>query len=283
MSGAAAVAAVVAFAIVAVGAITARAGSWGVSRHREHLERLSREEFAELFVFIEPARFLKWNLLAVLVVPAVAWLATGAGVWALAGLALVVASPTVVHRRLRRRRMQALQRQLPDAIAAVAAGLRGGLALWQSMDLVPRHQPSPIAQEFALVLRQHRMGVSIDVALDEFARRTSLHDARMLAATLSIARDLGGGLAEALERQGASVRRRVAMEERIDSLTAQGRMQGVIVGALPFGVAAALFVLEPDAMSRMLTTPLGWLVVIGVLLLETCGALLIRRIVRIDV
>lgn len=283
MSGAVTAAIVVALAVVAFGAITARAGSWGVSRHRQRLERLSREEFAELFVFIEPDRFLRWNLLAVLAVPVVAWLATGAGVGALAGLAVVVASPTIVHRRLRRRRLQALQRQLPDAIAAIAAGLRGGLALWQSMDLVPRHQPSPIAQEFSLVLRQHRMGVSLDLALDEFARRTALHDARMLAATLSIARDLGGGLAEALERQGASVRRRVAMEERIASLTAQGRMQGVIVGALPFGVAAALFALEPDSMGRLLTTPLGWLVVGGVLLLEACGALLIRKIVSIDV
>lgn len=283
MSGAASVATVVALAVITLGVIAARAGSWGVSRHRQRLERLSREDLAELFVFVEPARFLRWNLLAVVTVPAAAWLVTGAGLGALAALALVVALPTIAHHRLRRRRRMALQRQLPDAIAAIAAGLRGGLALWQSMDLVPRHQPNPIAQEFALVLRQHRMGVSLDLALEEFARRTALHDARMLTATLSIARDLGGGLAEALERLGASVRRRVAMEERIDALTAQGRMQGLIVGALPFGVAAALFALEPASMGRLLTTPLGWLVVAAVLLLESCGALLIRKIVRIDV
>lgn len=283
MSGAASVATVVALAVIALGTIAARAGSWGVSRHRRRLERLSREDFAELFVFIDPARFLKWNLLAVVAVPAAAWLLSGAGAGALVAVALVVASPTIAHRQLRRRRLKSLERQLPDAIAAIAAGLRGGLALWQSMDLVPRHQPSPIAQEFALVLRQHRMGVSLDLALEEFARRTALHDARMLAATLSIARDLGGGLAEALERLGGSVRRRVAMEDRIESLTAQGRMQGLIVGGLPFGVAAALYALEPDSMGRLLTTPLGWLVVGAVLLLEACGALLIRKIVRIDV
>ena len=97
MSGAVTAAIVVALAVVAFGAITARAGSWGVSRHRQRLERLSREEFAELFVFIEPDRFLRWNLLAVLAVPVVAWLATGAGVGALAGLAVVIASPTISH------------------------------------------------------------------------------------------------------------------------------------------------------------------------------------------
>ena len=191
--------------------------------------------------------------------------------------------PSLAHRRLRRRRLTVLQRQLPDAIAAVAAGLRGGLGLWQALELVPRHQPRPVSQELALVLRQHRMGLPLEEALEGFARRSALHDVRMLVATLAISRDLGGGLAEALERLAAAVRRRVAMEERIRALTAQGRMQGVIVGALPIGVAAVLYLIEPGPMSRLVVTPLGWLVVGVVAVLETIGALLIRKIVRIDV
>jgi tight adherence protein B len=123
--------------------------------------------------------------------------------------------------------------------SAIAAGLRGGLSLWQALELVPRHQPRPVAQEFALVLRQQRLGLPLEEALQGLAARTGLHDVRMLVATLGIARDLGGGLAEVLERLAESVRRRVAMEDRIEALTAQGRMQGAIVGALPVLVAAS--------------------------------------------
>ena len=101
---------------------------------------------------------------------------------------------------MRRRRLRALQRQLPDAIAAIAAALRGGGGLWQALESVPRHQPKPVSQELALVLRQHRLGMPLDEALQGFASRSGLHDIRMLVATLAIARDLGGGLAEVLER-----------------------------------------------------------------------------------
>ena len=274
---------VAALAAAAVALLAWRAGAWGSQQHRQRLERLTRVELTELFVFIEPRRFLQLNLAALVVVPAALWLTTGRAWLAGVAAAAVLVLPSLAHRRLRRRRLAILQRQLPDAIAAVAAGLRGGLGLWQALELVPRHQPRPVSQELALVLRQHRMGLPLEEALEGFARRSALHDVRMLVATLAISRDLGGGLAEALERLAAAVRRRVAMEERIRALTAQGRMQGVIVGALPIGVAAVLYLIEPGPMSRLVVTPLGWLVVGVVAVLETIGALLIRKIVRIDV
>jgi tight adherence protein B len=105
----------------------------------------------------------------------------------------------------------------------------------------------------------------------------------MMIATLGIARDLGGGLAEALERLGASIRRRLAMEDRIRALTAQGRLQGIVMGLLPIGLAAVLFILEPVQMRKLFTEPIGWLTIGGVLLLEAGGILLLRRIVGIRV
>lgn len=282
-AGATLVAGVFALAGVAATLVAGRAGAWGSLRHRRRLERLTQVELAEIFVFIEPARFLRWNLLALAVLPALAWLASRSALIAAASFAAVLVLPAMAHRRLRRLRLQRLQRQLPDAIAAVAAGLRGGLALWQALELVPRHHPRPVSQEFALLLRQYRMGVPLEEALDGFARRTSLHDVRMLVATLAVARDLGGGLAEALERLAAAVRRRVAMEDRIAALTAQGRMQGTIVGALPLVVALVLYAMDPGPMGQLASTPLGWSVIGLVVVLELVGALLIRKIVRIDV
>ena len=105
----------------------------------------------------------------------------------------------------------------------------------------------------------------------------------MLVATLGIARDLGGGLAEALERLGSSIRRRLVMEDRIGALTAQGRLQGIVMGVLPIALGAVLFVLEPVQMRKLFTDPVGWLTIGGILLLELGGLMLLRRIVSIRV
>ncbi len=270
-------------AVVALLLAGVRAGLWGTARHRERLRRLGDVDLAELFVFVDPVLFLRLNVAAVVVVPAALGWLTGSAMTAVVTAVAVLCLPTLLHRRLRHARLRALQRQLPDAMSAIAAGLRGGLSLWQALELVPRHQPRPVAQEFALVLRQQRLGLPLEEALQGLAARTGLHDVRMLVATLGIARDLGGGLAEVLERLAESVRRRVAMEDRIEALTAQGRMQGAIVGALPVLVAVALYVMEPASMARLFTTSIGWLVVAVVALLELVGWALIRKVVRIDV
>ncbi len=279
-----AIPALLAAAALGIGAILlGRASAWSTRRHEQRLTRLSRVELAELFVFIEPRRLVRLNLLALACVPALFGVVSGS-VWvAAAAFAVVLVLPALVYRQLRRRRLRALQRQLPDAVAAMAAALRGGAGLWQALESVARHQPKPVSQEIALVLRQHRLGMPLEEALQGFAARSALYDIRMLVATLAIARDLGGGLAEVLERLAQAVRRRVAMEDRIDALTAQGRMQGRIVGALPVLLGAVLYLMEPGPMSRLLLTPAGWVVLGVVLALEVTGALLIRRIVRIDV
>ena len=105
----------------------------------------------------------------------------------------------------------------------------------------------------------------------------------MLVAVLGIARDLGGGLAGALERLSVSMRRRLAMEDRIRALTSQGRLQGIVMGILPLGLGAVLTVMEPEQMRKLFTEPIGWLTLCGVALLEIGGFLLLRKIVRIEV
>jgi tight adherence protein B len=281
--GAALPAVLAAGALAMLAVLAARAGAWGSRRHEQRLTRLSRVELAELFVFVEPARLVRLNLVALATLPVIVGLVTASLLLAAAAFAVVLVLPALVYRRLRRRRLRALQRQMPDAIAAVAASLRGGAGLWQALESVPRHQPKPVSQELALVLRQHRLGMPLEEALDGFALRSGLHDVRMLVATLAIARDLGGGLAEVLERLSQAVRRRVAMEDRIDALTAQGRLQGRIVGALPVLLGGVLYLMEPGPMSRLFLTPVGWFVLAVIAALEIVGALLIRRIVRIDV
>jgi len=277
-----AVAAVVAVVAVILILLLLRTLRWGSLEHRNRLAHLTEVEFAELFVFIDPVKFLQWNLMAALALPTITGLWFGWGA-ATVVLAFVLIGPSALYRHLKAKRRLRIEQQLPDVAAAMASSLRSGLALGQSIELVVRYQPAPSCEEFALVLREQRLGIPLEQALQSFAVRTQLADAQMLVATLAIARELGSGLAEALERYSQTVRRRITLEQRIRALTAQGRLQGLIMGALPLILAAVLWWMQPNDMSQALTQPLGWAAICVVLVLEIVGFILIKRIVNINV
>jgi tight adherence protein B len=195
----------------------------------------------------------------------------------------VIIAPTLIYRWLRVRRRHTLVRQLPDVAAALAAALRAGLSLSHALEQVVKFQPRPSSQEFSLMLREHRLGIPLDRALWALAHRSETKDFHLLVSTLGIARDLGGGLAEALERFSSMLRRRLALEDRIRALTAQGRLQGVIMGALPILLGGVLMLMEPETMSLLFSEPAGWAVCALVVALEAVGFVLIRRIVNIEV
>lgn len=276
------VALVFALFAAAIGVAATAAFRWGSARHHDRLAHLTRVELAELFLFVDPRVFIRLNLIAVIICPIVALVLFGWG-GAVFTAFFVLTAPTIVYRWLRLRRRRALQQQLPDVTDALAAALRAGLSLSQALEQVVKYQPRPSSQEFSLMLREHRLGLPLDRALQGLADRIAIRDVHLLVATLGIARDLGSGLAEALERFAATVRRRLALEERIRALTAQGKLQGLIMGALPLLLAIVLAFMEPESMRILLTHPAGWAIGAAVLVLEAVGLVLIRRIVNIKV
>ena len=133
------------------------------------------------------------------------------------------------------------------------------------------------------MLREQRLGVTLDDALGSLERRMGGDDLRLFTAAIRIAGDSGGNLAETLERLADSIRRKLTVEGKIRALTAQGRLQGWIMTLLPPVVAAVLFVIEPHAMEPLLATWQGWVVCGVIAVLEVAGLLFIRRIMEIDI
>lgn len=246
------------------------------ARHWQH-------ELRQFFLFIDPALVWGASVVGAVGVAACALLLTGslllAGLLALACLPV----PAGVLRHLRRRRAERFDGQLPDALMALAAALRAGAAPPSALRHLATDAEPPLSQEFALVLREQRLGVSLDQALQNLAQRLPTEATILSVAALRIATDTGGNLAEALERVAATVRARLHMHGRIDALTAQGRLQAWIVGALPMFLLFVLSWLEPAVMLRIWQEPLGWGVLLLVALLEVVGIWWVRRIVSIDV
>jgi tight adherence protein B len=240
-------------------------------------------DLALLFIFVSATRLRLATLLAVALTFALGslldlpWLV---GTLLAGSMALVprLSVGFLLHRWRRR-----LTAQLPDALALWAGLLRAGQAMAPALTQLASRQANPLGAELKLVLSQYRLGVGLDIAVAQLRDRAAVADLRMLATLLRAQRELGGNLAEALERLASMLRNRLAMEARIHSLTAQGRLQGVVVGALPLFLAVVLTFMEPETMQAMLVAPIGWAAISLVAVLEIAGFLMIRRIVNIDV
>ena len=258
---------------------SARAGE----RYERRLASRMERRLSELLFFVDVRRLLTLNLLVVIGVPLLVWLLTGAWPLVLLGAALAIAAPGWLLLRLARRRRERFTAQLPDTLMLIAGSLRAGAGLSLALRQVSLEIAAPAGQEIDLVLREQRLGTSLDQALTGLERRMGGDELRLFTAAIRIASETGGNLAETLERLAESIRQRLAIEAKIRALTSQGRLQGWIMAALPIAVALALFVLEPEAMEPLIATWQGWLVMLAVGLLELAGLLMIRRIMAIDV
>ena len=274
--GAFAVAAVCVYALSV--RLLAATGRWLGARH----SALANRDLADLFIFISP-RQVSWLSAGTAVLLAGAVLVGGATPWlALPAVPLAVFLPRVVLRLLRNRRQRRLMAQVPDALGLLAGLLRAGHGLSQGLAQLAANQSPPLGQELGLIVRKHRLGVPLDLALQDFATRVPEPDISLFVLAVRVSREVGGNLAESLLRLGEGIRGRMLLRERIDALTSQGKLQGLIIGLLPMVLMFALAVLDPAPMRLLFTTPMGWAILGLVVALEATGFLLIRRIVSID-
>ena len=144
-------------------------------------------------------------------------------------------------------------------------------------------QPGPLGQEFGLLLREQRVGARLEEALDNLGERVQSEEMDLVISATLIAQEVGGNLAEILHRLSETIRRKLEMEGKIRALTAQGILQGRVVTALPFVILLALLAIEPEATRPIFTGLLGWCFLGLIVVLQVVGALMIGRIVRIDV
>ncbi|MBO9352399.1 pilus assembly protein [Bordetella petrii] len=263
-----------------------RAQAWfgpALQRYRQVYTHDAGVRLGEVFLFIDPGQLWLAALLLAGMAGMATWAASGSVV--LGGLAAALAArlPRQMVGRLRHRRLARFEQQLPGALLALAAALRAGVGVSTAMRHIVDHSEAPLAQEFGLMLREQRLGVSFDAALEHLSQRVPSEASALVVAALRVASHTGGNLAETLDGIARTLRERLQLQGKVRALTAQGRLQAWIVGALPLLLMAVLDRMEPQAMAVLWHTPLGWAVLAVMAGLETAGVLLIRRIVDIDI
>jgi tight adherence protein B len=248
---------------------------------RRYLAR-SVSDLSGMFLFLDPNQILRLNLCALLLLAAAGYWAGGVLLAALAAVAGFF-SPSLLVRFYRRRRLLRFNAQLADGLQQMANALRAGFTLQQAIDQVGREGNAPLRQEFGLLIKEVKLGLPLDDALTAMAKRVGSEELDLLAISTAIARQLGGNLAELFESIAATIRERFRLEGRIAALTSQGKLQGLIVAALPLCVGLFLDAYRPDLIAPMFETAYGYVLVGAVVLLQGTGFVLIRRIVAIDV
>lgn len=191
--------------------------------------------------------------------------------------------PRLVVRHLRARRLERFNLQLLEALPTMANALRAGFSINQAFDAVAQGTSGPIQQEFSLMLHQMQVGVSFSDALAELDRRVGSEDLTLVCTAIDIARRSGGNLTEIFETIAQTIRARLRIAQHVKSLTAQGRLQGLIIGAMPFLLAGGLAIFKPKLMLPFICSLPGALTLLAVCALVALGGWMIRKIVTIDV
>lgn len=191
--------------------------------------------------------------------------------------------PRFVVNRMWDNRIGAFESQMLDALSFMSNGLKSGLSLVQTMDMVREELPNPVSEEFKLLLDEQRVGVPMEEALINLERRIDTEDVQIMVTSINILRQSGGNLSETFDTIAYTIRERQKVEGRIKTLTAQGVAQGVIIVILPFALGAILYTMDPELISRMWTTALGWGMLMIMVILQAVGGVLIKRIVEIKV
>ena len=179
-------------------------------------------------------------------------------------------------------RMKAFNGQLGDTIGLMANSLRSGYSMLQSMDLVARESPPPIGKEFMRVVREVGLGLSPQEALGNLYRRLPSDDLDLLITAINIQYEVGGNLAQILDTIAHTIRERVRIKGEIQTLTAQGRVSGYIIVALPPALGVIVTLINPTYMSTLWEFPWIIMPICGGILIFA-GFMIIRKIVNIEV
>lgn len=285
--------AVVGFAFAGFAWMFVSALKEGTDNYARTMGAETARQFEDVFMFVSPAKIARLGRLAALAaffiffIPLFSFtnvVSTVIGVvLGLAAGAFVFTLPGRYVRILRDRRRTKFNEQLVEALGTMSNALRAGFSINQAFESVVENGEKPISQEFSVLLQQMRVGLSFEDALASLDRRVASDDLTLVCTSIDIARKTGGNLTEIFDRISETIRGRMRIERRVRTLTAQGRLQGMIVSCMPIVLGIAMTVLKPDVMKPFLMSLKGMACVGVTLALVLAGWLIIRKIIKIEV
>lgn len=234
------------------------------------------------FKTMHPVAFASGHALTVAATGAIAGLVSGTTIVGCVTAVFFYVLPSRWFAWQRKRRRRRIEAELPDALLCIAGALRAGSALPVAIHVLVRDQRGPLGQELGLVLEEQRLGVSFDDAIQNMSQRLDIPDFVLVVVALRVSKEVGGNLSQPLQMLAETLRRKAILEGRIHALTAQGRIQGIVMTLFPIFLLGVLYPMQP-AMRLLFTSTVGWVVLAVVGTMLALGYATIRKIVAIDI
>jgi tight adherence protein B len=257
--------------------------AWSIAialRQEQAYDRVLRQQ---LLIDIDPRTALTLSAGLVLFVGAFTYLATQSFLAGFFIAALTMLLPNLVVRHLETKRLLKLESQLVDGLTTLASAARAGLNLVQSMELLETNSIPPIKQEFGQLLREYRLGMDLNQAMQNTSNRIGSQLYRLTFTAIQMHRLRGGDTAQSLDRIADSIRDISRLEGKLDALTSQARYQASFMAAMPAVFLLLLWSIDPQGVGLLFSEPAGRMILLGVTVLIVTAFIWIRNIMAIEI
>ncbi|SDQ23153.1 type II secretion system F family protein [Virgibacillus salinus] len=231
---------------------------------------------------IKPEEFVAFRWLLAIILGGILQL-NGSILLAIVGLVFGYFVPEIWLKGKQRKRIKAFNEGLPGMITSIIGSLRAGFSFVQSLQMVSQESYSPIKEEVEHIIKSMQYGTSMEDALLEWQKRMPSDDLRLLVDAILIQRQVGGNLAYLLDKIVETTRERTKIENQIKTLTAQGRLSGIVISLLPVVLGFIIYLMNPEYITTLFVNPIGRLMLVAALIGGIIGFFLIRKITTIEV
>lgn len=241
-----------------------------------------QEKLISAGIPLKGEEYITISLAAMIIIPLLVYLISS-NFW-LAVIIFILAAiiPFMYINKKKEQRLQAFEMQLSDALVIMANALRGGFGFQQAMETVVKEMNPPISMEFDWCLREMNLGFNQEEALLHLGDRVKSSEMNLVIAGIIIQRQVGGDLAQILDNIGDTMRDRARIKKQVRTLTAQGKLSGIIVGLLPVALLAFMLVATPENVYFFFQDTRGMLMMGAAVLMETMGVIIIKQIIKIE-
>lgn len=210
------------------------------------------------------------------------WLLAASAAASAVAMALGALGPLFYIRRRKAARMRIVEDQLPETIDLLGRTIRAGHSVFNGLRLVAEEGADPLASEFRRVFDEQKYGMPLEESLLGLARRLDLVDVRVMVVAILVQREVGGNLAEILDKLSTLIRTRFHLRRQLQVYTAQGRLSGIVLGFLPIAMGAMIYVMSPDYILPLFQHPAGRLMLMTAVGMQLIGYFWISRVLRIE-
>ena len=215
-------------------------------------------------------------------------LVAGATPWAYAPIAALAGAaafilPYLYYQHKVKKRFLEFKSKLLDVVMGLNNGMRSGVALPQALEVVGRDIGGVMQEEISMTLYEYRLGIDLTKALERLEKRMPDDNLRLFVTAVGISQQTGGSLSDILDKIIETIRQRSIMDDKIHTLTAQGKFESIVMSCAPLMAFGILYLLDRQLMEPLVTTGLGWAAIGVVLLLESIGYIFIKKIVTIEI